>query len=139
MLYSRNTQHALRALTFLAQHERGTVLSTQRIARAQRIAAPSLAKVMKALARARMVRPGRGRKGGYALAADPKRISLWHVMAQFDDPARLSSCAIGLRGCSDANPCTLHPYWKKARHTIESFLKQVRISDLVTASKRART
>lgn len=137
MLYSRNTQYALRALTFLAERERGVVWPTHQIAKAERIAVPSLAKVMKELVRARMVRPGRGRKGGYMLAVDPRKVSLWHVMRRFDDPARLSGCAIGLKGCSDDSPCSLHPYWKKTRGVIERFLNRVHISDLVAAKRKA--
>jgi len=122
----------------MAQHERGTILSAQQISRAERIAAPSLAKVMKTLARARIVRPARGRKGGYVLATDPRRLSLWRVMLQFDDPRQYSACAIGLTYCNETNPCPLHAYWKQTRRAIEEFLQRVRISDLAAAAGRAQ-
>lgn len=137
MLYSRNNQYAFRALAFLAEREGDGVFSTAEIARSEKVGVPSLAKVMKVLARARLVEAGRGRRGGYRLVRDPRRIFLWDVVCEFDDPFAFSSCGIGLGFCDSSNPCALHPNWRKARAAIERFLKGVSIADLARQRRSA--
>jgi len=137
MPYSRSSQYAFRALAFLAERERGAVFPTAQIARSEKVGVPSLAKVMKVLARARMVEPGRGRQGGYRLVGDPERIFLWDVVCKFDDPLSYAGRGIGLGSCHSSHPVNLHPNWQKARAAIESFLKGVSIADLARQRRSA--
>jgi len=60
-------------------------LSAAEIAAKYRVSAHHLAKVLRRLARARLLHAARGARGGFRFAANPKRVTLMDVIELFED------------------------------------------------------
>lgn len=139
LLYAKPTEYAIRALTYLAGHSDQPAISVQEIAEVEDISSHHLSKVMKNLARGKMVLPLRGPGGGYRLIRDPKGITLWEVMGCLSAQEGFEECAIGWAECSDKKPCPLHDQWLDVRAYIRRYLETVTIQELseVAAHKKS--
>jgi Rrf2 family transcriptional regulator, nitric oxide-sensitive transcriptional repressor len=76
----KTTIAALRALFFLLDHEPGTCLSPRRIAEALGESPTYLAKVLRHLVRAGVLRAERGARGGVRLDVPPGQVTLLQVV-----------------------------------------------------------
>ena len=139
LLYAKPTEYAIRALTYLAVHADQAAISVQEIAETEEISSHHLSKVMKNLARGKMVLPLRGPGGGYRLIRDPKGITLWEVMGCLGAQDGFEECAIGWAECADSNPCPMHEQWLDVRAHIRRYLETLTIERLSEVSKHKKT
>ena len=84
MKLQRATRCALFAVAELARVP-GRQVSAAEIAEAYDLSVNHLAKVLRELSRARIIRSVRGAGGGYTLAANPKRLTLYDVVSRFEE------------------------------------------------------
>jgi len=127
---TRTSEHALRAVVYLAEREgRGTVRAAE-MAENLMISANYLSKILHLLGRRGIVTSVRGRHGGFRLAVPPDEISIASVIVAFDSLAERRECLLGRRECSDLAPCAAHVGWKKVFDTVAEFLNETMISDL---------
>ena len=138
MIYSRPTEYALRALTYMGVRNPRGVTRVQEIAQAEDLPAPFLAKVLQQLARSGLLISVKGPKGGFGFSRPPAQISLMAVVAVVDGTEGISRCAVGLVECSDDAPCPLHEAWKPLRNQINGYLEGISVADLATALNRKR-
>ncbi len=138
MIYSRPTEYALRALTYMGTHRPEGVTRVQEIAQAEDLPAPFLAKVLQQLARSGLLTSVKGPKGGFGFSRPPDQIALMEVVSVVDGTEGFSRCAVGLAECSDEMPCPLHDAWKPLRERINQYLAGITVADLATAMKRKR-
>ena len=142
-MFSQTTEYAVRAMIELARDpKRAQVLAADL---AERLGIPHhyLAKILQLLVRARLLNSTRGRLGGFAMAREAKEITLYEVIAPFEDLAKLDECILGEATCTDDRACPLHNYWKSARERYLQELEQRNLSELaefqsvLLAKKRA--
>ncbi len=133
MELSCKTEYALLALLELAtHHSSGTPLQIRQIAADQNIPDRYLEQLLATLRRAGIVRSQRGAKGGYLLARDPWKITLWDVFC----------CIEGLdtqKPATGEQPKTpeslvIRDVWQESRQAAEAVLHQYTLQDL--AEKR---
>jgi Rrf2 family protein len=92
--------YAVTALAYLARERPGGHVAAQAIARDESIPEPFLLKLLRPLVRAGLVRSRRGPGGGYALARDPKDITLLEVVEAVDGPLRAVVKPVGKEGAA---------------------------------------
>lgn len=130
MWISGTAQYAIRAVLHLAQHGQDEPLRVEAIAEALDVPRNYLSKTLHTLARAGVLRSGRGPRGGFQLADDPRAISLVRVTAPFDDVGtRL--CLLGRSACSWKNPCAVHPRWEAVSLALMEFFRTTTVADLL--------
>lgn len=113
MIFTRASQYAIRALTYLAVHHGSDLSPLERIAKDEKIPQPFLGKILQRLVQKRLVRSSKGLNGGFGLALSPQEITLYSIVDAMEDlSAKESDCVLGLSICSEQNPCALHHYWK---------------------------
>lgn len=122
MILSRSARIAIAAASALAEVH-GTALTAQQISRRRGIPRPYVAKVLTALARARLIRGTRGPGGGYVLLRHPSRITLREIVACFDRNAR-PECPLGRDHCRAGRPCPLHAPMLEAHEAAKAFLAE---------------
>src|SRR5690242_15677380 len=107
--------HAIRAMVALARLPDGVYAGAATVAK--EIGAPQnyLGKILQALAAEGLVVSQKGSGGGFRLARDPKRISLYDVVEPIEHLSRWSGCILGRPECSEVEPCAMHERWKKVR------------------------
>lgn len=130
MWISGTTQYALRAVLFVAEHGSDEPVRVDAIAAALNVPRNYLSKTLHTLARAGVLRSGRGPRGGFQLVGRPGDISLARVAAPFDD-LRSRTCLLGRASCGWKNPCSVHPHWEGVSNALQSFFRDTTIADLL--------
>ena len=135
MQLSRHADYALRIVLDLALTPSARIGDI-----AQRRRAPSafLAKIVRGLVRAGLLRSRRGRNGGVALARPASRITVLQVIEAVDGPLALNRCVHGGSGCPLSGSCPAHPLWARLQKLVAAELKAVTIESLLTAAGQKR-
>jgi Rrf2 family transcriptional regulator, iron-sulfur cluster assembly transcription factor len=130
-MLTRTGLHAVRAMVALARLPAGAYAGAGKIA--SEIGAPQnyLGKILQTLAGEGLVTSQKGLGGGFRLAREPKRISLFDVVDPLEHLSRWSGCILGRPECSEVEPCAIHHRWKKVRQAYLDMLSQTTIADLV--------
>ncbi|MEA4925368.1 MAG: Rrf2 family transcriptional regulator [Syntrophomonadaceae bacterium] len=110
MNINQATDYGFRAVLFLAAQPAGEVVEAQAIASSQVVPMRFLLKIMPSLIKAGIVRSQRGVGGGYALAREPKDITLLDVLEAIEGPIYLNRCLMDEDLCSKQGPptCLVH-------------------------------
>ncbi len=138
MLYSRPCEYAIRALAFLARSPGRPSARGREIARAEKIPAPVLGKILQELVRKGLLASRRGPGGGFRLARRPQLITLRDIVAAVDGLDHFLECAVGLERCDDDAPCPLHHTWKGLRGRILSYLETASVAEMARAVARKK-
>lgn len=139
MLFSRSTEYAIRAMTFLAAQEPGKLAGAREISGAEKVPMPFLWKILQLLTRRKLVRSFKGIRGGYELARPADRVTLSEIVLATDGADFRESCVLGLPECDNANPCPLHDRWKEIRMGMTEMLDHTSLADLAEVTRRRRT
>lgn len=130
-MLSTTTEHALRALVYLAREaDRPSALGRDIAAQAH-IPANYLSKILWTLRNAGLLETARGLGGGYRLARPAEDIRLIEVLRLFERPRSGGGCLLGgHHECSDSDPCSAHAAWKKVKETYTDFLHSTTLADI---------
>ncbi len=134
-MFSQTVEYALRAAVFLA--DQGKACTTPEIARATRVPAPYLAKVLQSLSRGGIVRSQRGLHGGFQLASDPSQVTIWDVVQCVEPIQRIRACPLDF-STHRTSLCPLHKKIDSALEAIELAFRGSTLADLLaepTSSK----
>lgn len=132
-MLSQTSEHAIRALLFLAQRPAGEAVPATRIATALGAPANYLAKTLNALARTGMVASTRGPFGGFRLARPADRITLAEVDDSFGELRPAATCLLGGRPCDACAPCRAHAKWAAVCAEARAPLRSTTIADLLAS------
>lgn len=134
-MISQTTEYALRAVVDLAYYH-GEARTTHEIAEATKVPSGYLAKILKDLSRTGLIRSQRGPHGGFTLDRNPKKLTVYDVMAAVDPPQRITKCPLDLKA-HRANLCPLHQRLDDAMAMVEKAFKDTTIAE-VTADPTRR-
>jgi Rrf2 family protein len=127
---TKKADYGLMALKYLAEHPETTALSAKDVADAYGIPAQLLAKILQLLTKNGLLRSHAGMNGGYALAHDARKISVYEVIHAIDGPFFITSCTKGKTGCELGSSCTIKEPLARVNETIAGVLKSISIQDL---------
>jgi Rrf2 family protein len=139
MALGEGIEWAAHACAVLAALPQGRALSVASLAEFHEVPRAYLAKHMQALARAGVVRSGRGPNGGYSLARPAAEISMWDIRVALEGAEPDFRCQeIRRRGpCpsrpGDARPCTIAAAFWEAERLYREQLSRVSVADIVRA------
>jgi len=88
-----------------------------------------LAKILQDLSRRGIVQSAKGPNGGFYLDADSLKRPLSGIVEAVDGNGIFTSCALGLKQCSEVNPCPLHHDFKSIRSQIHQLLENTSIGE----------
>ncbi len=127
---SRKIDYGLRAMIYLASVAPGSVVPFREIARQMDVPEDFLAKILKTLVDAGLVRSTRGPHGGYALAREASEVSFLDVIEAVEGPVALNVCLDGDDACGHSTCCTMTSVWKLGQERMLDVYRQARLSDL---------
>lgn len=130
MWISGTTQYAIRAVLFVAEHGAAEPVRVDAIAESLNVPRNYLSKTLHSLARAGVLRSGRGPRGGFQLASPPRELTLATVAAPFDNLAA-RRCLLGRASCGWKSPCAAHPRWEEVSNALQAFFRETTIADLL--------
>jgi Rrf2 family protein len=133
---SHSTGYAILALSCL-DDPGGKLALVRDVARCARIPKPYLSKILNALGRSGLIRAKRGYKGGVILARPARRISVLEVAEAMEGKGCLWGCLLGMPKCQQRAVCPTHVFWTRECKKIEAKLRQVTLTEMAEAAKRA--
>lgn len=129
-MLSSTAEYALRTVLEIARQPPGEPIQVEALADRLGIPRNYLSKVLHRLVREQLLHSTRGKGGGFQLARQAERISLYEVVAPFDGVSTERRCLLGQARCSDQHPCEAHGYWKGVSERIAAFFRETTVADL---------
>lgn len=105
-------------------------LSAVQIAQSTRVAPPTVRKVLKQLALAKLVVGSRGKEGGYMLAKPSEEITLADIVEAIDGPIALTECTLPQSTCEHKNHCHMKKDWQIINATVRESLASLTLARL---------
>ena len=136
-MISATAEYALRAAVFLASRP-SKPATVQSIARATKVPAGYLAKVMQDLTAAGLVNSQRGPGGGFSLARPAPELTVLDIVNAVDPVQRIRKCPLG-NPAHATNLCPLHRRLDDAMKLVEEALGGSTVAELVDSPANRRT
>ncbi len=130
-MISQTGEYALRAVLYLALHQKGDPVSVETIADDLSMPRNYLSKTLHLLAKRGILTSARGPRGGFELAVPSDRLSLFEIVEPFDDLEGRGQCLLGRPECSDQTPCAAHHRWKDLAQRVSAFFHETTVDDLI--------
>ena len=131
-MISLSAQYALRAIVHIAgndgMHTADTIAGKTGIPRGY------LAKILQRLHQGGLVETQRGKGGGYALAAEPTRITVLQVVRAIEPREELSVC----HSC-ESESCRVAGYMRSVMDQLESALLRTTLDEFLQSCASSRT
>ncbi|MGE0267284.1 MAG: Rrf2 family transcriptional regulator [Candidatus Omnitrophota bacterium] len=130
-MLSKTSTQVINAFVELARLDKDQFAGAVNIA--DKIKAPKnyLGKMLQSFSYRGLLVSQKGSGGGFQLAKEASKISLYDIVEPIENISIWSECALGMKRCSQVNPCAVHDRWSKVRDVYYQFLKTTYISDLV--------
>ena len=94
------------------------------------------AKILQILTRNKIVSSKKGVNGGFYLNKTQKNKPLIEVVQATDGKMLFSGCGLGLKDCSDEEPCPLHEKFKSIRANITKMMEESTIDSMAKKLKK---
>jgi Rrf2 family protein len=108
-MITRETDYAIRALYYLAQHEGEGVVPASTLAETMAIPYRFLRRILSRLVEKELLVSVRGKQGGLQLAKSPEAISLLDIIGAMNpDAVTLNMCVADPAACSRSSYCTVY-------------------------------
>jgi FeS assembly SUF system regulator len=93
---------------------------------------PTVAKVLKLLARGLLIESSRGINGGYKLSKMPADINMAAVITALEGPVQLTSCVEGKEECcSHSTSCSMKGKWNPVNIAMQKALEDVSLAQMM--------
>lgn len=132
MKFSTRTTYGLRAMVYLAQNQGKENLSLASIARAENISPKYLERIFARLKKAGLVSAEKGVSGGYQLAREPQKITLYDIVKTLEGNMSLFYCLDdkGKVYCGNQCNCAVTEVLAKVQNAIAKTLAGIKLKDL---------
>ena len=95
---------------------------------------PTVAKVLKLLAKGGLIVSTRGVNGGYVLSKAPSDINMDSVIIALEGPVQLTSCTVeggGDECCTHSPNCTMKGKWNPVNNAMQKALEDVSLAHMI--------
>jgi len=133
---NRITDYAIVVLAQMAREPERLVTAPQ-LAHDSAVPTPTVAKVLKDLAREGVLASERGAHGGYRLARAPAEITVLEIIRALEGPVSLTACVDGTEGLCDVESlCPMRGNWDRVNSAIRAALANVSLADMAVSALR---
>jgi len=133
-MISNTCKYAVRAVIYLAVNSKDKEkIGIKKISEELDLPGPFLGKIMQTLAKNKMLNSIKGPHGGFSLAKDPHKISLYDIVEIIDGTDVFNECLIGVKICENNPADEVHcPFYKRShavRHQLVKVFREQSIGD----------
>jgi Rrf2 family transcriptional regulator, cysteine metabolism repressor len=136
MVFSKATGYGIRALAYLARQTDVRLCGLSEIADSENIPPVYLRKLLGELRRHRIIRSVKGIHGGYLLAREPQKVTLWDVFMVLDPNPYLDECIL-CHSQDKRKTCAFCGEWKRIGSDLVKLLKKQTIADFANKTLKA--
>ena len=126
----QTAEYALRAVCYIAEHERAGPVPGPAVATALGAPTNYLSKLLHQLGALGVLESVRGVHGGYHLGLPGDQLYLAAIVRPFL-PEVEHRCIMGHARCRNDQPCGAHERWKSVKDTAAAFFEDLTIADLL--------
>jgi len=130
MRLSPAAELAVRGVLILAEHHGEGPVTLSTICQRRDLPKQYLTKIFGSLARAGLVTPIRGKKGGYMLGRQPDQITVLEIIEAVEGPIVLNYCQHNPPQCDQVD-CHLRGVWTELQRIVRDRLGSVTLADCV--------
>ncbi|MFN8278973.1 MAG: Rrf2 family transcriptional regulator [Saprospiraceae bacterium] len=129
-MFSKTCEYAIRAMIFVAQKSTDeTRVGIKEIASGTQAPEHFIAKIMQELSRKKIVKSIKGPNGGFFMTKEDLGQSIADIVKAIDGESIYSDCVLGLKACSEKNPCPLHDDYKEIKRNLLTLIEGNTISE----------
>ena len=131
MQITLETDYAVRCLVYLKDHPGHTSVLGD-ISKGARIPRAFLSKILQKTIKGGLVRSAKGKNGGFALARDPNRISVYNIMQAVCgcETVLKVGCSKTKEPCRLMKSCKIHVVWEDLGKIMKMILESRKLSQL---------
>ncbi|MEO5998856.1 MAG: Rrf2 family transcriptional regulator [Chitinophagaceae bacterium] len=132
-MFSKTCEYAIRAIIFIAQKsENGVNVGIKEIFKGINAPESFIAKILQELSRKGLIQSVKGPNGGFFLDEESKKNTLADIVKTIDGDKLFTGCALGLKNCSEIEPCPLHDEFKVIRQQMHNMLRNSTVAEFNT-------
>jgi len=134
-MFNKETEYALRGLVYVqTQNLNGHRPGIAEIAR--QIGAPPFytAKILHHMVKAGFVASIKGKGGGFYFEKEKPDLKLRELIGSIEGKKLFYGCGLGLKHCTNANPCPIHEQYMPIRNAINEMISTETIQSLASRS-----
>ena len=129
-MFSKSCQYAIKAMIYVAQKSKGgSRVSVKDIAAGIDAPIPFTAKILQELSRRRLVHSVKGPHGGFYLDTNENQVAIADIVRAIDGEVIYNDCVLGLKKCSEKNPCPVHFEYKDIKRKLIRMIENKTIND----------
>lgn len=124
-MFSKTCEYAIRSMIYISQKSKdGLRVGVKQVA--ESIDAPEhfIAKILQELSRKKLVQSMKGPNGGFYLEDIDFKTSLADIVIAIDGNNIYNECVLGLKACSQKNPCPVHYEYKEIKKNLIAMLEK---------------
>ena len=125
------TDYGLVLLTYMARSHAESLHTARELAAESRLPLPTVSKILKQLLQSGVLVSSRGIKGGYALAREPREISISEIITGLEGPIALTECSTDLSGCDLEQCCPIKNNQRVINAAVRGALERLTLADLI--------
>lgn len=131
-MFSKATEYALRATIFIARNSsKNKMLGLDEIAKGINSPPFFTAKILQKLTTGnKIISSMRGPKGGFFLSDKAKKLPVRVILKAMKEDEVLDKCILGLKQCSENNPCPMHDKYKEIKLQLKVLFESRTIQSL---------
>ena len=129
-MFSKSCEYAIKAMIFVAQKSKDEIrVGVKEITKG--IDAPEhfIAKILQDLVKKKLVNSVKGPNGGFYMDKLNLKSSIADIVRAIDGDGFNKDCVIGLKACSEKNPCPVHFEYKEIKKNLITMLEGNTIAD----------
>ena len=138
MTLSREADYAVRLVVHMATATRQRFRARE-LAEQEQVPESFLFKILQVLIKHRLVRSFRGVHGGYQLAVDPAKLTLFRLLEMVEGPIGLNICVMTGVGCPLHTGCAVHDVWVVAQAQLCRTLEGTTVAELAKRTLEKRS
>jgi Rrf2 family protein len=124
-MFSKSCEYAIKAMIYVAQKSKDeTRVGVKDIARGINAPEHFIAKILQELSRKNLVRSIKGPNGGFYLNKTDFKTSLADIVKAIDGDKVYNVCVLGLKACSQKNPCPVHDEYKEIKKHLITMIEK---------------
>lgn len=128
-MFSKTCEYAIRAMIFVAHKSKsGDKISIKEIAKGIDSPEHFIAKILQDLSKKGLIQSSKGPNGGFYLEDDLLCHSIADIVKAIDGDKLFSGCGLGLKQCSESQPCPIHNEFQKVRNDMQQMLENAKLN-----------
>jgi Rrf2 family protein len=126
----RNTDYAMRLTAGLVKGYNKSPISARQLAKDHDVSYDLTCKLLQKLSSAKLVKSSMGANGGFELAKEPDKISLYDIVQAIQGDISFNRCVLCPESCVNSSTCGISKKLIVLQSYMEDYLKKIMLSSL---------